>query len=246
MMDFKEYSENCISLYDNEIPEILSQFCRKTVANSAVLDLGCGDGDLLVALQNNDCLKRMTRIVGVDLSTQRIERLKKRGIPNLELICSDACEVRQLEDNGFDYLFNMQVIEHVPSDKKLLAEIYRLLKKDGILYISSVVKKKYGWYVHRCNNKWVLDPTHLREYSSKEEFISLIRHSGFEIAQTKMTLYKFSPMDFFIKRIYSPIFRPDAINSFFLRHKILNKLRMLKVPIMGYYIIEVVAKKKEP
>lgn len=261
MIDFEKYSKKFINLYTDEIPEILLKFLEKDNKNLAlgknfvsslslgnklnlsVLDLGCGDGALLVALYNRGYLKKMRRIVGVDLSAERLERLKSKAILKLELICSDACDVRQLEDSTFDYIFSESLIEHVPDDKALLAEIRRLLKKDGILYISSIVKKKYGWYIYRCNNKWVRDPTHIREYSSEQEFISLIEDSGLKIIESKMKLCKFHPVEFLVRRIYFPIFKAKNINSFFLNHRILNKLRFIKIPVIGYYNIEVVAKK---
>lgn len=242
MLDFKTYSQENLNLYSEEIPELLAKFIKSSGAS--ILDLGCGDGPLLVSLYNNNYLSNAKKIVGVDLSPERLERLKAKNIPRLETVLSDACEVKQLEDTSFDCVFNTQVIEHVPDDKKLLKEIRRLLKKDGVLYISSVVKKKYGWYVHRCNGKWVLDPTHLREYPSQEEFVSLIESAGFKPIELQMVLYHFTPVEFLIRRIYFPIFKTKDINSFFLKHKLLNKLKMIKIPVLGYYTIELIAKKQ--
>jgi len=244
MIDFKEYSEKFINLYTDEIPEVLLGLLEKdNRLDLSVLDLGCGDGALLMSLYNKGYLKNMRRIVGVDLSTKRIERLKSKAIFKVELVCSDACNVKQLEDSTFDYVFSESLIEHVPDDKALLVEIQRLLKKDGVLHISSIVKRKYGWYVYRCNNKWVRDPTHIREYSSEQEFVSLIRNSGLKIIEFKTKSCKFHPVEFLIRRIYFLIFKPKNINSFFLRHRILDKLRIIKIPIIGYYNIEVVVKK---
>jgi len=243
MTDFKKYSENFLNLYTDETPEILLKFFDKNKLNLSVLDLGCGDGALLMFLYHKGYLKNAKRIVGVDLSLERLKRIRSQKILSIQLICSDACSVKQLDDNSFDYIFNTQVIEHVPDDKVLLVEIRRLLKKNGILYISSVVKRRYGWYVHRNNGRWVLDPTHVREYSSEKEFVSRVRSAGFKILESKITQYKFIPIEFFVRRIYFPIFKPQNINSFFLRHKILNKLRLIKIPVIGYYTIEVVAEK---
>lgn len=242
-MDFEKYSKNNLNLYTNDIPDILSDVLRENKENICVLDLGCGDGSLLLTLYNNGYFEKTKKVVGVDLSAERLERLKLKKIPGLELLLSDASSVKELNNNDFDLIFNTQVIEHVEDDKKLLSEIYRMLKKGGILYISSVVKSKYGWYVHRCNGKWVLDPTHVREYSSEKEFNSLVESQGFKIVKTKMTLYYFTPIEFLIRRIYYRITRSKNMNSFFLRHKALNILRRIKIPVFGYHIIELIAKK---
>ena len=240
MTDFERYSSNFIQLYTDEVPQGLSGIFHGAMPGFSVLDLGCGDGALLIGLHNKGYLKNAGRIVGVDLSSQRINRLKHNFA--FELICADACNVVQLEDKTFDYIFSSQVIEHVLDDKAFLREIHRLIKDSGILFISSIVKRKYGWYVHRCNKKWALDPTHLREYSSEQEFITLIESARFKVVNLRMTSYKFTPMDFIIRRLYFPIFRHETTNSFFLRHKLLSKFRLLRIPVFGYYIIDLVAK----
>jgi len=124
--------------------------------------------------------------------------------------------------------------------KNYLNEIYRVLRPGGHLYISSVVKKWYGWYFYRCNDKWVLDPTHLREYASPKEFYDLLIDVGFKILDQKLSLFKLSVGNAF-NRI---ILKFGIINENKLRKsKISNIFSNLRIPVFGYYVIEVIVRK---
>jgi ubiquinone/menaquinone biosynthesis C-methylase UbiE len=108
------------------------------------------------------------RIVGVDISKERIKRLKS-FCPFAEGIVADVQNLKQIPDNSFDIAISNQVIEHVPDDSKMLKEVYRILKPNGYFYVSTVIKKWYGFWIY-WNNGFKLDPTHVREYKSKENF----------------------------------------------------------------------------
>ena len=92
-----------------------------------------------------------------------------------------------------------QVIEHI-DDIKMFVAIKRTVRTNGIIYISTVFKKWYGWYFYRCNDNWVLDPSHLREYTTDEEFLSLF-DDEFLLLENKKTLLWFLLFDFILKRI---------------------------------------------
>ena len=169
MKDFDKYSKEHIHFYGGSMRKLLVDLVDKLTPKS-LADFGCGDGAILFGLQRKGLLNRANSVIAIDLSETRLERVKK-NIANVETICSDVCDVKQLKDNQLDLVICSQVIEHVDDDKKLLDEIYRVLKSGGYLYISSVVKRWYGWYFYRCNGKWALDPTHLREYSSSQNFV---------------------------------------------------------------------------
>lgn len=159
-----------------EIPPML-----KGIATSSknILDLGCGEGEIIRAILTKFPKKE---IIGVDISPRRISLLK-RMFPNKKFICEDVVNT-SLKDNLFDLIICTQVIEHVENEKKLIEEIYRLLKPDGKAYIASVIKKPWAIYKYRNNGKFVLDPTHEREYSSEEEFIKILEDT-FQLIKIK-------------------------------------------------------------
>jgi 2-polyprenyl-3-methyl-5-hydroxy-6-metoxy-1,4-benzoquinol methylase len=239
-MKFEKYSKTFLHFYTTEIPELLAHFFKKE--KFSLVDMGAGDGALLVALQLKGHLAGAKEVVAVDLSEERCKRLREHT--NFNVICSDVTQVSMLVNQSFDYVVCTQVIEHVKEDK-LLAEIKRVIKPGGYVYIASVVKKWYGWWYYRtAEGKWGLDPTHLREYSSKEAYESIIRAAGLNIIKTQLTPLKLSVIEFLVRRVFCSLFKVETINALFLKSKFADFLRRkINIHPPGYYIIETVATK---
>ena len=159
-MRFEDYSRTFLHFHTDQLPELLLKHLPKE--SFSLVDLGAGDGALLVGLQNQGYLAQARHVVAVDLSPDRCERLRKST--TFRVCCSDVTHIPELDSGSFDYAICTQVIEHV-DQHRLLAEIKRLLRDDGTLYIASLVRKWYGWWYYRtADRKWAIDPTHLREY----------------------------------------------------------------------------------
>jgi len=176
--------------YTGELPALLEAAVKlKVSGNFTILDLGCGDGAKLFALRQQGLLDNAQTIVGVDFDPLRIARLKQSGWKNLTALVSDACDVKGLESK-FDVVLCSALIEHVPDDRCLLKEIKRLLADDGVVFLRTTLKRKYGFWLYRRNGVFVLAPEHVRDYPSTEALFALIGSEGFQVAQ-----YKITPMD---------------------------------------------------
>lgn len=213
-MDFNEYSQTFLHFHTDEIPDLLIKYLNGK--DVTLVDLGAGDGALLVALKLSGHLVNSNKVVAVDLSTERCDRL--RQYTDFQVICSDVTHIPEIMEHSIDFVICTQVIEHV-DQIKLLEEISRILKPDGTVYIASLVRKWYGWWYYKtAAGKWAMDPTHLREYASKEEYEGVIKSAGFHVAETKLSPLKLSVFEFLLRRLIVPIFKPKGINSFFLKH----------------------------
>jgi hypothetical protein len=106
---------------------------------------------------------------------------------------------------------------------------------------------RYGWRFYKKNHgKWFIDPTHLREYESKDKFVEVITKAGFDVLEARLTPLRLSFFEFLMRRIIVPLFKPKSINSFFMRHRFLDFLRRnIKIQPPGYYLVEAVATKKQ-
>lgn len=241
MSNIEEYSEKHIHFIDLTIPRMLEDILTNINNNQfSVVDLGCGDGKFLYALYQKGLLKNARNIVGVDISEERIERLKKL-CPFAEGIVADVCNLTQIFNNSFDLAISSQVIEHIPDDSKMLKDVYQILNPNGYFYVSTVVKKCMAFYIYRNNGKFRLDPTHVREYSSKEEFLSLLKRNGFEIISWRTTNVSYPIMDLIVRVLIKVgKLKPDPL--FYQKHKMLEKLRVIKFKVVGYHTIEVVGK----
>ncbi|MEK7383007.1 MAG: methyltransferase domain-containing protein [Elusimicrobiota bacterium] len=88
--------------------------------SESVLDLGCGAGHLLSELSAR-------RLVGVDLSQAMLAQAGRRlrGRPEIELLKADA-ESLPFAADSFDRVACSEVLEHVLSPERVIAEIHRV------------------------------------------------------------------------------------------------------------------------
>lgn len=111
-----------------------------------ILDLGCGTGYYLFLLSS---LPVKLDLTGFDHDIKALKEaehfLKGRKI---EFVLGDS-HVLPFKDNTFDKIVASEVLEHVADDKQVLGELYRVLKRKGVLIIS----------VPSINYPFLWDPT---------------------------------------------------------------------------------------
>ncbi len=96
-----------------------------------VLDLGCGNGRFSKYLEEVD-------YVGIDFSEKLIEEAKKR-FSEKNFLVGDAVNL-PFENEFFDKIYGVAIIHHIPSAKyrlKVFLEAKRVLKKDGVLFLTA-------------------------------------------------------------------------------------------------------------
>ena len=87
---------------------------------SKVLDLGCGDGELLGWLAEN----KQVDARGVELSNTRVQRAIARGVSVYQGDIEEA--VGDLPDKAFDYVILSQTLQETRSPLKVLREMLRV------------------------------------------------------------------------------------------------------------------------
>jgi ubiquinone/menaquinone biosynthesis C-methylase UbiE len=119
---------------------MLSWFTK--VKNKRMLDVGCGSGLYLYAFH---LLGYKTYGIDIDPLVLSICRnnCKKHNF-NPELKRADVCHI-PYPDNYFDLVFSHGVIEHVKSYKKAVKEQVRVLKKNGLMFLS--VPNRYSFFI---------------------------------------------------------------------------------------------------
>lgn len=115
-----------------ERPYMLSQFPSFHEKN--VLDLGCGSG-----FYTEYALGKGAYVTAIDSSQSMINRLSQRNkSPRLQLICSDIAEpLSSVQSNSFDYVICSLIIHYIKDWEPLFAELYRIMKNDGKLFVST-------------------------------------------------------------------------------------------------------------
>jgi Methyltransferase domain len=100
-------------------------FQRHIEEDSTILDLGCGWGEFINAIQAG-------KKFGMDLNPESPKHLN----PDVQFLHQDCSTKWLLDDESLDVVFTSNFFEHLPSKEKLLAtikEANRCLKRTGLL-----------------------------------------------------------------------------------------------------------------
>lgn len=146
-----------------------------------ILDVGCGDGLITSKMSDNG-----NNVTGMDISRRALGEAERK-YPRIKFVRASAEERYPFEDKEFDVLFAGDIIEHIADTWTALSEMHRVLKKKGILVLSTpihnVIKNVilcfYGFSKH-------FDPTgpHLRFFTMKS-LETLLDECGFRIVKIK-------------------------------------------------------------
>ena len=108
-----------------------------------LLDIGCGTGAML------DVLAPFGDVVGADFAPEALQFCRARGAEQGRTYPLTRADVRRLPFAGdsFDAVTAMDVIEHIDDDKAASAEIFRVLKPGGRLFVT-VPAYQFLWSEH--------------------------------------------------------------------------------------------------
>jgi SAM-dependent methyltransferase len=98
------------------------KFRKRDSESLNILDVGCGTG------ANLEMLSQFGKAEGVDVSAEALEFCRERG---LQQVKQGAAEALPYENNSFDLVTGLDVVEHLDDDVAGLQEMRRVLRKDG-------------------------------------------------------------------------------------------------------------------
>jgi SAM-dependent methyltransferase len=96
-----------------------------------VLDLGCGAGRFVAALQEAGA-----EPVGVEIAEAALERAR-RNAPGADLRLAEPDGSLPLEHGSFDLVWCSEVLEHVGDTEHLLLEVRRVLRPHGRVLVTT-------------------------------------------------------------------------------------------------------------
>ncbi len=128
-----------------DVPGVAKLFEKNGVRR--LLDLGCGSGRHTVFLA-----KKGFEVYGIDNAAAGLKLtedwLRQEGLQaNLKL--GSIYEPLPYADNFFDALISIQVINHgnIESIRKLIAEIQRILRPNGLVFLTTRRIKRSNWQI---------------------------------------------------------------------------------------------------
>lgn len=228
----EKYTDTALHFESATLPRLLERHLPP--GPLALADLGCGDGPLFRVLASGGFISPERPVYAVDLEASRLERVSAR-FPWIETVVATAESVPAIGDAALDFVCSTMVMEHVPDERAYLDEIRRVLRPGGRTYVTTVFKKPWAWYFRRRDGEAVLDTSHLREYTDLEAFTALLTEEGrFRIVLLERRVLWFPLLDPLLFRL------GGRVPALARRTSLLRVLRAPRVPIPGYYSLEVV------
>jgi ubiquinone/menaquinone biosynthesis C-methylase UbiE len=147
------------------IANFVKEICRPFKdRRPKILDVGCGTGANLVMLGE------FGEAHGIDVSTDALSFCRERGLENVR---HGAAEELPYEDETFDLVTALDVVEHLDDDMAGLKEFRRVLRPDGriLLFVPAFM---FLWGVQD-------DVSHHRRRYTLPELLRVVKDAGFEV-----------------------------------------------------------------
>lgn len=150
---------------------------------------------------------------GLDISEESIKYCKMRGID--KIILGDAINP-PLMDESFDLVIALDAFEHFSDDVKAMREMNRVLKRKGVIVITSPALMQL-WSVHDVSFN------HFRRYSVTE-LTEKLREAGFEVEFISYWTFLLLPPVYLFRKARSMLSRKPKSDFFMEMPKFANKL----------------------
>jgi 2-polyprenyl-3-methyl-5-hydroxy-6-metoxy-1,4-benzoquinol methylase len=145
-----------------------------------VLDVGCGNGSIATELHH-----RGYHVTGVDMAQAGI-RIARESCPagRFELLAADSAILQNLDEQPFDLVYSLEVIEHLYDPRNFLKGCFAAVRSGGSFIVSTpyhgylknlTISLAGGWDRHADP---LFDGGHIK-FFSRETLSSLLKEAGF-------------------------------------------------------------------
>ena len=188
-------------LFVNSYKKLLDRICIKDV--QAVLDLGCGLGEINGVLENQELF-----VVNLDISLSSL-RVAKSFYPQSNFLCADMNNV-PFKKNTFDIITAISSLEFCFDKARILRVVKEKLRDNGRLYIEV---RNNDFIVYRLMTplfSYYKKRFFIKDYPAKsfrdlgyDEWIGLFRDSGLGVEKTYASVrpWNYGPFETRIKNL---------------------------------------------
>ena len=165
---------------------------KTSLDNKRILDVGCGGGLLTEALYDFGA-----DVTGIDAAGTGIKVAKIHADKNkkdIQYYEKTAEELIIENKEHFDIVTCLEVLEHVPNPKSLIATCFNLLKPGGFIFLSTINKNPRSWITAIVGAEYIFNllpkGTHEFDKFIKPSVLAkYIRDAGGELIETKGMFY---------------------------------------------------------
>jgi len=166
--------------YTSMQPRLIDFILKVCPRKHSILEAGCGAGRVVFKLSHH---ATSSFIIGIDFSSTACihakEQSKKYSYTfNTDFVIGD---IRSLpfKASSFDFVLSLGVIEHFKNPNLLLAEMKRVLKNQGKLFLETPNRKMFKLSPFRIKERIKLYGHH--DFYTPLELANLVRKIGFHI-----------------------------------------------------------------
>lgn len=158
---------------------------KKVGTDSKILEIGCGSG-------NNTVLMKAAskgQVYGLDQSKGMLEKAKMKD-NSIHFSLGDAVLLEGFEDESLDIVYMVDVIHHIKDIGTMFCNIYRVLKKDGMVFIFTDTHERIR--EERLTSKYFPETVsvELERYQSTELMLDAMEKCGFRDILLEKLQYK--------------------------------------------------------
>jgi ubiquinone/menaquinone biosynthesis C-methylase UbiE len=193
MSEYDAFAEKFSLTRQYDWPEfqLLSPFLKK---NATFLDLGCGNGRFRKFLSPH--IIPHGKYFGIDIS-KKLLQIAQKEFPKDYFFYGDFGKQFSFKKETFDVVVSIAAFHHLLSHKSqryFLSECYRVLKPNGILFLTTwKLPKKYFWK-NILSGRWKNwnipfgEERHMRTYRqvSGKTLKKLLQEAGFFVEQCNL------------------------------------------------------------
>lgn len=161
--------------------ELLDKYDKYRKTNN-ILDVGCGDGHFLKVAK-----EKGWNVYGTEFTDKAVEVCLMKGIN----IKKGVLNILNYENIQFDIVTSFEVIEHINNPVEEINKFSKLLRKGGLLYITTPNFNSVSRYI--LKQKWniIEYPEHLCYYT-KKTLTKVVVENGFSKLNFETTGFSFS------------------------------------------------------
>jgi ubiquinone/menaquinone biosynthesis C-methylase UbiE len=143
-------------------------------ADTGILEVGCGSGN------NTVLMKAATKaeVYGLDQSEGMLEKAKLKD-SSIHFSSGDAVLLEGFRDESLDIVYMVDVIHHIKDIGTMFRNIYRVLKKDGMVFIFTDTHERIR--EERLTSKYFPETVRveLERYQPTEQILGVMKNCGF-------------------------------------------------------------------